>query len=89
MCITKNVTCCVDHLGVLVPNVTGTFLVTLTKTPGINGEPATGTVIWNNKVQAFLTFDIESRRVVGFSITDMSMAANITQLSVENLIKLI
>lgn len=86
---TRTVICSPNQEGVLVPNPSGTIIVTLVKTPGQFKEPPTGTVIWCNKVQAFLTFDITGQVVIGINITDMGLNTHITQASVENVIQFI
>lgn len=86
MSFTKTVNCAVDKYGVLSPHPNGTVIVTLNKTLGVDKEPPTGTVSWFNKVQAFIIFDITGQNVVGINLTDMSLNADITQISVENVL---
>lgn len=86
MCATKTISCVVDQVGVLTPDPTGTFNVVLARTPAQGDDPPTGTISWFNKVQAFITFDVNGQCIVGFHVTDMSINSHITQKSVENLL---
>ena len=86
MCADKTIYCMMLPNGVLAPMEGGSYPVLVTVTPGTGGEPATGTIHWNNRVQAFFNYDLTGTFIVSYHITDMTLTASQTQQSVENIL---
>lgn len=86
----RSIPCVIDQSGVLHPtNAQPIVVAVLDIQPGQNGDSPSGRLLWNNKVQAFLTLDLTGNIVISFSITDMSGNAHITEQSVRNILNVL
>lgn len=81
----KTIPCRVDTLGVLIPDarnpITNVYLEKRTNEDGV-----TGRLLIGGRVIAFLTYDHFDKFIVGYTCTDLSATAAITETSIRNIL---
>lgn len=86
MCYKRVVPCDVDHNGVLIPNASGIIDAIITTNVEETDGSVSGRVMWGGRVYGFITFDSTGTMVIGFTPTDLSENAHITEKSIRNIL---